>query len=125
MRMPVALVLWSACLVGATLVYGEATSTAVVCTEVKDRAPVGAGDRFPAGIGRLACFSEVKGGSGMVAHVWFHGDAEQARMELPVRAERWRTWSEKRIDPRLTGAWRVEVRDGNGTVLATAAFTVE
>ncbi|HUK12244.1 MAG TPA: DUF2914 domain-containing protein [Thermoanaerobaculaceae bacterium] len=102
-----------------------ASGTAVICAAVKDRAPVGAADKFPATVGQLTCFSELHGVKDKAVHVWFHGDKEVARMELAVRAERWRTWSTKTIPPKWTGAWKVEIQDASGAVLATAAFTVE
>jgi len=102
-----------------------ATATAVICTAVKDRAPVGAADKFPAAAGQLSCFSELHGVKDKAVHVWFHGDKEVARMELAVKAERWRTWSTKTIPPKWTGAWKVEVQDASGAVLAAASFTVE
>jgi len=102
----------------------EPTSTAVVCTGVEDRTPVGAADSFPASVGSLYCFSEVRGGDGKVVHVWIHDGAELAKIELRVQGERWRTWSKKRIDPSASGAWRVEVRSEDGAVLATATFEI-
>jgi hypothetical protein len=101
------------------------TATAVVCTGVENRAPVGAADSFAAGVGSLACFSEVHGGAGKVVHVWFHGDKELAKIELSVQGERWRTWSQKKIPAAMTGAWHVEVRSEDGTVLAKAEFTIK
>jgi Protein of unknown function (DUF2914) len=101
------------------------TATAVICTEVKDRAPVGAAEHFPATVGQLYCFSDVRGGAGKIVHVWFRGDREVAKIELRVGGPRWRTWSEKRIPSDWTGPWKVEVRTSDGAVLATASFTVE
>lgn len=115
----------TAILVVAGVVCAETTATAVVCTGVENRAAVGAADRFPATVGSLACLSEVHGGSGKIVHVWIHGDKEMASIELAVKGERWRTWSTKRILPEWTGPWRVEVRAGDGTVLAKAEFTIE
>jgi len=102
-----------------------ATATAVVCTAVKDRAPEGAAEKFAASVGQLACFSELHGVRDTVVHVWFRGDKEVATIELPVKGERWRTWSVKKIPASWTGAWRVEVRDASGAVLATAKFSIE
>lgn len=101
------------------------TATAVICTGVKDRAPEGAAEKFAPSVGQLTCFSELHGVKEKVVHVWFHGDKEVGKMELPVKADRWRTWSTKKVPTSWTGPWRVEVRDGAGTVLATAKFTVE
>jgi hypothetical protein len=102
-----------------------ATATAQVCTAVKDRTPEGVADRFPASVGELYCFSRLANVTDKVVHVWFHADKEVFRIELPVKASHWRTWSAKKIQPSMTGAWRVEVLDATGKVLATAQFTVE
>jgi hypothetical protein len=100
-------------------------ATAQVCTAVKDRTPEGVAEKFPASVGELYCYSQVTNVTGKVVHVWFHADKEVFRIELPVKAARWRTWSAKKLVPAMTGAWRVEVQDAAGKVLATANFTVE
>ncbi len=126
MRRTVVLMALLALAVAAALVAADQPKVAAtICTEVKDRAPVGAGESFPASVGLLYCFTEVTGGSGTVVHAWFHGDKELWKIELPVKAARWRTWSAKKIPPAMTGDWRVEVRDEAGAVLATAKFTVK
>jgi hypothetical protein len=102
-----------------------ATATAQVCTAVKDRTPEGVADRFPASVGELYCFSRLTNVTDKVVHVWFYADKEVFRIELPVKASPWRTWSAKRILPSMTGAWRIEVQDATGKVLASSAFTVE
>jgi len=101
------------------------SATAVVCLKVEDRAPAGAGTTFPVEVGELACFSELRGVTGPIHHVWFHGEENVRDIELAVKAGRWRTWSVKRIPPTSTGDWRVEVRTADGTVLATAEFKIE
>ncbi len=100
-------------------------ATAQICTAVKDRAPVGVAEKFPASVGELYCYSLVTDAADKVVQVWIHGDKEVSKIELPVKAARWRTWSVKKILPGMTGAWRVEVRDATGALLATAKFTVE
>jgi len=110
---------------GAAVAADQPTATATICTSVKDRAPVGAAETFPPTVGELYCLSEVTGGSGTVVHAWFHGDKEVFKIELPVKAARWRTWSAKKVPPAMTGDWRVEVRDAAGTVLATGKFSVK
>jgi hypothetical protein len=101
------------------------SATAVICTGVKDRAPQGVAEKFAAAAGQLYCFSEVRGVADKVVHVWFHADKQLASVELPVKAQRWRTWSGKKLPAGAAGGWRVEVRDTAGKVLATASFTVE
>ena len=122
-----ALLLLAALLLAAPALAADQPSaaTAQVCTGVKARAPVGVAERFPASVGELYCFSQVTNVTGLVVHVWFHADKEVFRIELPVKTARWRTWSAKKLVPGTTGAWRVEVQDAAGKVLATANFTVE
>jgi Protein of unknown function (DUF2914) len=122
-----ALVLFCAVLAGGWALAADSTgsATAQMCTAVKDRTPEGVGDRFPASVGQVYCFSEVINGQPKVVQVWYHADREVFRIELPVRAARWRTWSVKRIPDAQKGAWHVDVQDPSGKVLATARFTVE
>ena len=94
---------------------------------VTDRQPVGADSTFAGDVGRVFCWTLVAGAEGETTlhHVWFHGDQEMADLTLNVGGSPWRTWSSKAIMPEWTGAWRVEVRDSAGNVVATIRFTVE
>ncbi len=124
MRLTILVMLVALTITGVALA-AEPSATAVVCTGVKDRAPEGAAEKFPATVGQVYCFTEAKGVGEKIVFVWSHGDKEVGRIELPVKAERWRTWSAKKVLPGMTGAWKVEVQDATGKVLATAAFSVE
>jgi hypothetical protein len=95
-----------------------------VTRSVADRMPVDTASAFPADIGQVACWTRVTGAAGTtIQHVWIHGENEYP-VSLNVGGSPWRTWSTKSIPPEWAGEWRVEVRDGAGTVLATARFTV-
>lgn len=99
---------------------------AVICTAVEEREPIGAAASFPAGTGRLYCFTDLRGAEGQtVIHAWIHEGTTRARVELTARADRWRTWSSKQILPEWTGAWEVKVLTAEGAVLHTVSFTVE
>lgn len=95
----------------------------VVCTAVENREPVGAAESFPVSAGELVCFSELQGAAGAaeVTHVWALDGVERFRVSLPVRADRWRTWSRKRVSP---GTWSVTVLGPAGEELGKASFTV-
>ncbi|MCU0294149.1 MAG: DUF2914 domain-containing protein [Thermoanaerobaculaceae bacterium] len=127
MRKAVVIGLVAFAVLGVALVLAEDApfATAIVCTGVKDRTPEGAAEKFPASVGQLTCFSEIKNGRDKVVHVWYHGDTEVRRVELPVKAERWRTWSVKNVAATMTGPWRVDVVDADGKVLASSKFVVE
>lgn len=73
----------------------------------------------------LYCFTRLTGGgdgSATIRHVWYRNDAQVAEQELPVKGERWRTYSMKPISPGDAGDWRVEVLDGTGRLLKTVKF---
>jgi DUF2914 family protein len=100
----------------------------VVARSVVDRAPQDTGAAFPADVGGLVCFTQVEGASadapGTIHHVWFHGDAQVADVELTARGSPWRTWSRKTVPADWTGPWHVEIRDAGGAVLKRIDFTV-
>jgi len=103
------------------------TVTATICTEIQDREPVGAGDTFPATVGKLYCHTLVEGAEEptMVTHVWYHGQDKMAEVTLDVNSVRWRTWSSKKIVESWTGDWHVEVLDEDGKVLTTTPFQIQ
>jgi len=98
----------------------------VFCTGVEDRQPTGEATSFGDDVGSVTCFTKITGveGESSVTHVWYHGDEEMGRVELPVRSSMWRTWSTKTILPDATGDWRVDVLSAGGDVLKSATFTV-
>ena len=103
---------------------------AYVCKGIEQNEPTEAGKSFVPeadGFLRLCCFSEI-GGAGegaTILHLWYWGDREMARVELPVRSFRWRTWSTKKILDEWQGEWRVDVADQDGFVLTSLTFSVE
>ena len=99
----------------------------VIATQVVDRTPVAVAEIFPPAVGTLYCYTRLVGAveATAVTHVWFRGDEEVARVELPVHSGDWRTWSSKQILPAWTGAWRIEVRDAGGGVLQTIPFSIQ
>jgi hypothetical protein len=127
----------TASLVGLACTVGTATAEepeagpspvvrAVICPEVAEREPVAAADSFGVDVGRLYCFTEIQGSeSTVVTHAWIHEGKTRARVELPVRSARWRTWSSKDIHPEWTGHWQVKILDADGVVLQTLDFVLE
>jgi len=62
-----------------------------------------------------------------VEHRWYRGDRLQQKMTLRIRANPgagYRTYSRATVGAGLTGAWKVELRAMNGTVLHEEHFTV-
>ena len=105
---------------------GPAVVEGGVGTAVMDRELQGIAESFPATVGTVYCFTKVgqtQAGT-TIEHVWYFGDEEVARKELPIGGSPWRTWSSKTIPAEATGAWRVDVVAG-GTVIKSFAFTVQ
>ena len=100
--------------------------SAEVCLSVERLKPVEPGRRFPAGVGRLYCFSRISNieKETAVYHVWYRGTQERLRIALAVKPPSWRTYSWKRIQPTDLGEWRVDICDAAGNVLKTMAFEV-
>lgn len=107
---------------GSQLTVPEAS----ICTEVRDREPVGAGSRFPSSVGRLYSFTRIAGAAEPthVTHVWYHGEREVHSIALTVGGPSWRTWSYKTIPSDWTGSWRVDVKDANDVIIYSMPFTV-
>jgi hypothetical protein len=75
------------------------------------------------GFAPVSSFSEVTGLQGEVLQYrWYHEGTEVLRIRVPVRADRWRSHSTKRVYAGMRGAWRAELRDSAGSVLAHIDF---
>jgi hypothetical protein len=113
-----------ALLAGLALAAGLSVSEAVICRDVKDRAPVEPGESFGTDVGTLFCFTRITGASdaATVSHVWFLNDKQVSAVDLRVGSANWRTWSSKQIKPSDEGSWKVEIRDLGGKTLKTVEF---
>lgn len=73
----------------------------------------------------LYCFTRTvapAGTDGTIRHLWYKGDEKVAEYTLPVKGEKWRTYSKKSIQKGWAGDWRVEVVADDGTLLKTVKF---
>lgn len=100
---------------------------AVVCQDVVDRQPIGAGDVIPKDSGKVYCFTRVVGAlkDTTVTHNWYFQGVLKSSVQLPVRSPDWRTWSSKELDPDMAGQWMVEVLAENGSPLESLIFFVQ
>ncbi|HUV78564.1 MAG TPA: DUF2914 domain-containing protein [Desulfobacterales bacterium] len=97
-----------------------------ICTAVEDRQPSGVGTVFPDDLDKLYCFTKIAGAEEPtnVYHVWYFGDVEIARVQLPVKAKSWRTWSSKKLNMVL-GNGHVEIVSESGDILGKAEFEIQ
>jgi hypothetical protein len=102
-----------------------ASAEAAVGTAVAERTLTGAADTFTADVGTLFCFSKISNAEDSdIEHVWYHNDAEVARVKLHIGGSPWRTHSSKKLGEDAAGSWRCDVvQDGN--VIKSVAFKVQ
>lgn len=91
------------------------------------KAPVDTTTAFAASVEKVICFTRIEGAESptQITHAWYHEGQMKAQVKLQVGSPNWRTYSSKRMLPTWTGQWEVKVLDTSGTILATAAFTVQ
>ncbi len=73
----------------------------------------------------LYCFTRLtapKGTDTTIKHVWYNGQEKVAEYQLPVKGEKWRTYSKKTIQKGWVGEWRVEVLGSDGKLMKTVKF---
>jgi Protein of unknown function (DUF2914) len=99
---------------------------AVICKQVVNRAPVGAGNSFATSIDKIFCFTKIVGATHPteIIHVWYFDGAERDRITLSVGGSPWRTYSSKRLRPSDIGPWQVDILDAGGNMLDRVAFDV-
>ena len=97
-----------------------------ICTAVEDRQPSGVGTVFPDALDKIYCFTKIGGAEDItyVDHVWYFGNDEIARVQLPVKAKSWRTWSSKKLNMGL-GNGHVEIVSESGEILGRAEFEIQ
>jgi len=100
---------------------------AVICRDVIDREPVGAGDVFSTDLTKIMCFTRVTGSKEKteILHNWYFGDKMVASIPLHVGSTNWRTYSSKKIIPTDSGEWKVEILSQDEALLKKIYFIIE
>lgn len=77
------------------------------------------------GSAKVWAFSDVADMRGQqLNYVWLHEGSEVARVPVRVGGIRWRSYSSKTINIEMKGSWRVELQNGDGSLLASADFVL-
>lgn len=89
---------------------------------LQNREPADPGSSFAAG--KVYCWTRITGGQGefKVFHVWYREGKKVTRRAVRVKGKRWTTWSYHKV---TRGAWRVEVQDAAGKILASGEFVAK
>ena len=78
-----------------------------------------------ASVKNLYCFTRFtapKGTDTTIRHVWYNGEEKVGDYVLPVKGEKWRTFSMKTIQKGWAGEWRVDVLDSEGKLIKSIKF---
>jgi len=105
---------------------GVRVAEITICRDVAEKAPQDQGTSFPADVGMLACFTDVReaGAPREIVHKWYVGDQLVSEVPMEVRGPRWRCWSKKEILPEWKGNCRVEVLSASGDLIAETQFAL-
>jgi len=105
---------------------GVRISEIVITSKIVKGKPIDSIKRLSSGTDKnLYCFTRTVAPAGAetkIRHVWYNGADKAGEFELPVKGEKWRTYSKKLIQKGLAGDWRVEVLDSSGKLLKTVHF---
>ncbi|MBD3315327.1 MAG: DUF2914 domain-containing protein [Chitinivibrionales bacterium] len=108
---------------------GVLVSRAAICTDIENREPQGDATNFSADVGKLYCFTHIKGVQDtlLINHQWYRNDeAYGGPTTLPVRSASWRTYSSRQIGEGSEGNWKVEVvNTETDDVIETVNFAIE
>lgn len=97
-----------------------------VTTKIVRGNPIDAVHRISsASVKALYCFTRLTSETGeetSISHVWYRDGEKVAEYQLPVKGERWRTYSKKTVEKGVSGDWRVDALDSEGKLLKSVKF---
>lgn len=100
-----------------------------VTTKVSKGKPIDAVHRIShRTVKALYCFTRtVADGTGetTIKHVWMRNGQVVKETDLPIKGKRWRAYSTLPVDASSVGNWRVDIKDGAGTVIKSVEFRVQ
>ena len=100
-----------------------------VTTKVSKGKPIDAVHRIShRTVKELYCFTRTvsdDADEATIKHVWMRNGQVVKETELPVKGERWRVFSTLPVNASSVGNWRVDVKDGAGTVIKSVEFRIQ
>jgi Protein of unknown function (DUF2914) len=99
---------------------------AVVCEEIKDGVTINQGIAFPAGTGRVVCYTafDPVPQKTVIYHNWYRRDELNTKIRLVLQPPRWATYSTIQLREIDKGPWRIEITDPEGQVLSILRFSI-
>jgi hypothetical protein len=101
------------------------TAEVAIARSVEANMPVDTASNFAADVGTVVCWTRITGATAgsKITHVWIHG-ADTSNVDLNIGGSPWRTYSRKTIGAGGSGEWTVQIKDDQGTTIATRTFTI-
>ena len=100
-----------------------------VTTKVSKGKPIDAVHRIShRTVKELYCFTRTvsdDADEATIKHVWMRNGQVVKETELPVKGKRWRVFSTLPVNASSVGNWRVDVKDGAGTVIKSVEFRIQ
>ncbi|HEB57027.1 MAG TPA: DUF2914 domain-containing protein [Gammaproteobacteria bacterium] len=92
-------------------------------TRIENREPVDQVLVLNNDITTLYFFTDVRNMEGRtVTHIWEYNGQVIAMKQFSIKGPRWRVFSQKELDPSMTGEWTVIIKDDRGWPLAVSVF---
>lgn len=100
-----------------------------VTTKVSKGKPIDAVHRIShRTVKELYCFTRTvsdDADEATIKHVWMRNGQVVKETELPVKGKRWRVFSTLPVNASSVGNWRVDIKDGAGTVIKSVEFRIQ
>ena len=93
----------------------EHIAEAVFTTAIRDREPVDHVLVLTNDVKKVYFYSDIRHLSGKtIIHRWEYEGNMVSEQKFDIGGPRWRVYSQKIMNPNMTGTWTVTVQDGNG-----------
>jgi hypothetical protein len=73
----------------------------------------------------LYCFTRISAPADTdttIKHVWYRNDEVVSEDTMPVKGTHWRTYSRQKVEKGVSGEWRCEALDSDGTLMKSVSF---
>ena len=92
-------------------------------TQIDDREPVDQVVVLDNSVTTLYFFTDVRHMEGQtITHSWEYNGQVISKKQFKIKGARWRVYSQKELDPSMTGKWTVVIRDDRGWPLMVSVF---
>ena len=99
---------------------------ATFTTAIEDGEPIDFQSEIENSVPEVFFFTEVEGVAGQsITHRWKYRSEVMATAAFDVKDDPQKVWSSQKMRPEWTGAWEVEVVDGNDQVIDRKTFAFQ